>query len=32
MPNPALNRTYNSVRHPGLVSFWPGRCTLPHAA
>jgi hypothetical protein len=30
-PNPTLNRTCNSVRRPGLISFWPGRRTLPHA-
>lgn len=29
--NPALNRTCNSVRRPGLISFWPGRRPLPHA-
>jgi hypothetical protein len=30
-PNPTLNRTCNSVRRPGLISFWPGRRPLPHA-
>jgi hypothetical protein len=30
-PNPTLNRTRNSVRRPGLISFWPGRRPLPHA-
>ena len=27
MPNPTLNRTCNSVRRPGLISFWPRRRT-----
>jgi hypothetical protein len=31
LPNPTLNRTRNSVRRPGLISFWPGRRPLPHA-
>jgi len=31
MPNPTLNRTCNSVRRPGLISFWTGRRPLPHA-
>jgi hypothetical protein len=31
LPNPTLNRTRNSVRRPGLISFWPGRRTLSHA-
>jgi hypothetical protein len=29
--NPTLNRTCNSVRRPGLISFWPRRRPLPHA-
>ena len=31
MLNPTLNRTCNSVRRPGFISFRPGRRTLPHA-
>ncbi len=31
LPNTTLNRTCNSVRRPGLISFWPGGRPLPHA-
>jgi hypothetical protein len=27
----ALEQDRNSVRHPGLIAFRPGRCTRPHA-
>jgi hypothetical protein len=30
-PNPTLNRTSNSVRRPGLISFWSGCRPLPDA-